>query len=231
MRAAVALAAAAFAVTGVAPLASRLDTQGALGAIEGTVTLTVARGTPLSTSVYGRRGVAPKPAAAGPETRNVVVYLTGLQPLRRLSPIRATIAQHEERFVPAVTAIPAGSTVNFPNDDPFYHNVFSLSRAAAFDLGRYPPGDSRTFPFPKPGIVKVFCHLHSQMTALIMVFDHPWFTMPAESGAFTIGSIPPGDHTIVAWHDRIGERRERVRVRAGSSTHVSFTLPVLEVEP
>jgi plastocyanin len=198
------------------------------GSIAGTVTLTAVRGLPSSTSVYGRRGVAPKPTAAGPETRNVVVHLVGQKSAGDPAPVRARIAQRGEQFVPAVVAIPAGSTVDFPNEDPFFHNVFSLSKVATFDLGRYPSGEIRSRQFLRPGIVKVFCHLHSQMNALIVVLDHPWFTTPAETGLFTIPDVPAGQHTVAAWHDRVGERRERVRVMPGQTTHVSFTLPVLD---
>jgi plastocyanin len=198
------------------------------GSITGTVTLTAVRGLPSSTSVYGRRGVAPKPAVAGPETRNVVVHLVGQKSIGDPAPVRARIAQRGEQFVPSVVAIPVGSTVDFPNEDPFFHNVFSLSKVATFDLGRYPSGEIRSRQFVRPGIVKVFCHLHSQMNALIVVLDHPWFTTPAETGLFTLPDIPAGDHTVAAWHERVGERRERVRVMPGQATRVSFTLPVLD---
>jgi hypothetical protein len=142
--------------------------------------------------------------------------------------MRTRISQRNEQFVPQVTAVTAGSIVDFPNDDPFFHNVFSLSKAATFDLGRYPSGSSRARTFAKTGIVKVFCDIHSHMTALIMVLDHPWFTIPADDGSFTLPSVPAGDLTVVAWHERIGERRERLRVTAGQTANVSFTLPVLE---
>jgi plastocyanin len=198
------------------------------GSIAGTVTLTAVRGLPSSTSVYGRRGVAPKPAAAGPETRNVVVHLVGQKLPGDPAPVRARIAQRGEQFVPSVVAIPVGSTVDFPNEDTFFHNVFSLSKVATFDLGRYPSGEIRSRQFLRPGIVKVFCHLHSQMNALIVVLDHPWFTTPAETGVFTLPDVPAGEHTVAAWHERVGERRERVRVLPGQTTRVSFTLPVLD---
>jgi plastocyanin len=201
------------------------------GSVTGTVTLSAARSAPLATSVYGRRGVAPKPSAAGSETRNVVIYLADVKPPNRPPPMRAAIVQRGERFVPPVTAITAGSTVDFPNEDPFFHNVFSLSRAGSFDLGRYRSGESRSRQFTAPGRIKVFCDIHSQMSALILVLDHPWFTIPQETGAFTLSGLPPGDHTLVAWHERIGERRDRVRVTPGGTTHISFTLPVLEAQP
>ena len=198
------------------------------GAVSGTVTLTAIRGARSTTSVYGRRGVAPKPAIIGSETRKVVVHMTRGGAAPPVTPMHEKIVQRGEQFFPPVAVVTTGSTVEFPNDDPYFHNVFSLSRAATFDLGRYPSGSTRTHVFDRPGIVKVFCHIHSQMSALVVVLDHPWFTIPAENGEFTLSGVPTGDYTLIAWHERIGEQRERVRVAAGATTRVDFTLPVLE---
>src|SRR2546429_9741325 len=113
---------------------------------------------------------------------NRVVY-------ERHPPLRGTpltshgeLRQQNETFVPHVLPITRGSTVEFPNDDPIFHNVFSLSTAASFDLKRYPRGQSRSQEFPKPGIVKVYCHIHSHMSATILVMDHPYFTIPGTDG-------------------------------------------------
>ena len=201
------------------------------GTITGTVTLTAGRRAPLGTGAYGRRGVAPKPAVVGPETRKVVVFLSGATIATPPPPMRARIAQRGEQFLPPVTVVTVGSTVDFPNEDSFFHNVFSLSRARSFDLGRYPSGESRDRSFPRPGIVKVYCDIHSQMTALIMVLDHPWFTIPSEDGGFTLPPVPAGEYTLVAWHERIGEQRQRIRVAAGDTVRAAFNLPVLESEP
>lgn len=205
--------------------------QSATGTITGTVKLTLSKSAPLATSPYGRRGVAPKRTASGPDMRNVVIYVNGLRPSSPPPPMRARIAQKDEQFIPQVTAVTVGSTVDFPNDDPFFHNVFSLSKAATFDLGRYPSGSSRARTFSRPGIVKVFCDIHSHMTALVMVLDHPWFVIPADDGTFTLPPVPAGELTVVAWHERIGERHERVRVIPGQTARISFTLPVLEPTP
>ncbi len=119
---------------------------------------------------------------------------------------RASIRQRDETFMPRVVAVPVGSEVDFPNDDPIYHNVFSLSRAKTFNLGRFPRGESRVVRFDKPGIVKVFCDIHSHMAASVMVFNHPWFTVPdAEDGRFELGNVPPGQREITAWHERLGD--------------------------
>lgn len=200
--------------------------QAATGRVTGSVKLTMASAAPSSASAYERRAVGPRPKAQ-PELLNVVIFFTDL-PSTKASPVQASIAQRDEQFVPHLVAVTAGSSVAFPNQDPFFHNVFSLSRGASFNLGRYPSGASRARVVARPGIIKVFCEIHSHMSALIRVFDHPWFAVPSEDGSFTIDHVPVGEHVLAAWHERIGERRDRVTVRAGATTQLNFTLPVLE---
>jgi plastocyanin len=196
------------------------------GRVTGSVKLTLANSAPSPASAYERRSVAPRPKAQ-PEIKNVVIFFSDL-PAAKSAPTRASIAQKDEQFTPHLVAVTTGSSVAFPNEDPFFHNVFSLSRGAAFNLGRYPSGSSRSKTFSRTGIVKVFCEIHSHMSAVIRVFDHGWFMVPNDDGTFTIDDVPPGDHTLVAWHERIGERRDRVTIRAGGATSINFTLPVLE---
>jgi plastocyanin len=196
------------------------------GRVTGSVRLTLAAVAPSTATAYERRSVGPRPKPQS-ELKNVVIFFADL-PAAKASPKAASIVQKDEQFVPHVVAVTAGSAVAFPNDDPFFHNVFSLSRGASFNLGRYPSGASRSKTFTRPGIVKVFCEIHSHMSAVVRVFDHDWFTVPAEDGTFAIDQVPPGEHTLVAWHERIGERRDRVTIRGGAATTITFTLPVLE---
>jgi len=125
-----------------------------------------------------------------------------------------------------VIAVPVGSTVEFPNDDPIYHNVFSLSSAKNFNLGRYPRGKSQSVTFDKPGVVRVFCDIHSHMSATVIVFAHPWFAIPDEAGRFQLPEVPPGDREITAWHERLGDTTLRVRVDTGRPATADFVLPV-----
>ena len=199
------------------------------GRVTGSVKLTLANSAPSSASAYERRSVAPRPKPQ-PEIKNVVIFFSDLA-ATKAAPRQASIAQKDEQFAPHLVAVTTGSGVAFPNEDPFFHNVFSLSRGAAFNLGRYPSGASRSKTFNRTGIVKVFCEIHSHMSAVIRVFDHGWFTVPNDDGTFAIDEVPPGTHTLVAWHERIGERRDRVTVRAGAATTINFTLPVLEPAP
>jgi plastocyanin len=225
----VTLAALLFAlVVCLAPGLTHLDAQ-AGGRATGTVKLTIAPAAPSTATAYERRAVGPRPKAL-PQMRSVVVYFSDL-PASKAAPMKASIAQKDEQFVPHLVAVTVGSSVAFPNDDPFFHNVFSLSRGASFNLGRYPSGSSRAWVFNRPGIVKVFCEIHSQMSAVVRVFDHGWFAIPSDDGTFSIDEVPPGEHTLVAWHERIGERREKVAIRPGAATQVTFTLPVLEPNP
>jgi plastocyanin len=197
----------------------------ATGRIDGQVTLVVPSGVKVPSGVYPSRRVS-GPAPKASEIANVVVFLKGITPYRNLAPSSATIRQTDETFKPAVVAVTRGSTVSFPNFDPFFHNVFSLSRGSTFDLGRYPRGESRTRTLTQAGLVKVYCHLHSHMSASIMVFDHPFFDVPAADGRFRLDGIPPGSYRISAWHPRIGESTHDVSVEAGKPATVEFVLPV-----
>ena len=201
--------------------------QPGTGRVVGTVTLTMAASGKSAARAYDSRSVGPR-AKPLPESRNVIIFVDDIAAPTDLAVTKATIVQKDEQFVPHVVAITRGSSVTFPNDDPFFHNVFSLSRGASFNLGRYPSGSTRSRSFSRPGLVKVFCELHSHMSAVIRVFDHPWFTIPDDHGRFSLDGIPAGEHTLVAWHERIGEQRDRVTIRPGQVTEVSFTLPVLE---
>jgi plastocyanin len=182
---------------------------------------------------YSRRGgpaVPPKPTAPVNELENVVVYLEGpvkageAPPPRRSEGIEPTIRQVNEAFVPQVLAIQTGQTVHFPNGDPFFHNVFSLSGARSFDLGRYPQNQVRSVKFNRPGIVKVFCHIHSHMNAVIRVFDHPYFSKAGGDGTFSIAYVPEGTYTLVAWHERLKLKRQVIRVQPGENALINFVL-------
>lgn len=183
---------------------------------------------------YEVRGVSPRKTsnnASHPvnEWERVVVYLEGKAP--EAARIIATVNQIGERFVPETIVIPVGSTVSFPNSDPIFHNVFSLSRTRQFDLGFYPEGETRLVKFNKPGVVQVFCHLHPDMNAAILVVPNAWYTRPDERGAFAFSGIPSGTYEVVVWHKSAGFFRKTIQVSEGESAKVSMEIPLELDEP
>jgi len=163
------------------------------------------------------------------ELDNVIVFVNATTRVDSV-PQRVSIRQTNEEFVPHVVAVTAGSTVEFPNDDLIFHNVFSLSRVATFDLGRYPRNASKARTFTKPGVVKVFCHLHSHMSAIVRVFPHPYFAVPDRNGRFTIPDVPVGRVEVTAWHERAGEVTRSASVEDGSAAELTFSLPLTDPE-
>jgi hypothetical protein len=121
-----------------------------------------------------------------------------------------------------------GATVDFPNEDPLYHNVFSLSRAREFDLGRYPRGESKQVRFPTKGVVQVFCHIHADMSGYILVLANPFFVIPDSQGHFSLDHVPPGDYRLVAWHERIRPLITPIHVERGQTTSVNLRIPLAD---
>ena len=119
------------------------------------------------------------------------------------------LAQRDQSFVPRVVSVPIGAEVDFPNRDPIYHNVFSVSPPARFDLGKYPRGQSRRVRFTKVGLVKVFCDIHSDMAAFIVVLPNRAYGRPDADGSYRLPELPAGRYTLTWWHpDFPGSKRE-----------------------
>jgi plastocyanin len=138
---------------------------------------------------------------------------------------RPRMDQIKETFVPHVLPIVAGTTVDFPNNDQTYHNVFSLSKTKTFDLGRYAVGRSKSVRFDRPGIVRVFCDIHSHMSAFILVFAHRYFALSDSDGTYRLENVPPGTYTVVAWNESAPLESRRVVVPdAGGEVEVNFAL-------
>jgi plastocyanin len=162
----------------------------------------------------------------GPDLRRSVVYLESAPALAfpDSEPQRATMDQRNETFVPHVLAITVGTTVDFPNSDNTYHNVFSL-RSPRFDLGRYAAGKSKSVRFDRPGIVRVFCEIHSHMSAFILVFNHRYFAVTSADGRYQIARVPPGRYTLVAWNEGdIRESRQIAIAEDGGAVEADFAL-------
>jgi len=136
----------------------------------------------------------------------------------------AIMDQRNETFVPHLLAITTGTTVDFPNSDRFYHNVFSLSKTKRFDLGRYAAGGSRHVTFDQPGIVRVFCDIHTHMSAFILVFGHPFFALTDDQGRYHIDNVPPGTYNVIAWHEGSASEPRPVTVPDGADAELDFTI-------
>jgi plastocyanin len=188
------------------------------------------RNVTASAGMY-QRGTAVELGADGEEDAltfersHVAIYIEGASTDAAPGIVKASIEQRDRRFAPDLVVIPAGSAVSFPNFDPIFHNVFSLSKAKSFDLGNYPNGQSRTVTFPAPGLVAVYCHLHSNMSATIVVTPNRWATKADGKGGFTLADVPAGTYSVVAWHKTAGTFRKTIVIGEKSGADLSFTLP------
>ena len=160
-----------------------------------------------------------------PPEPTVVVYFSDLKQTDTHIDTIAVLDQHNEVFVPHVLPIVVGTTVRFLNSDEVYHNVFSYSEAKSFDLGRYAQGKYRSITFNKPGIVTVYCDIHTSMNAFILVLQNPYFATTDESGAYVIKNVPEGSYTLKAWYGRWPEKSKTIKVIDGEVTKVDFTFP------
>jgi len=162
-----------------------------------------------------------------PDQRGGVVYLESAPRgafEERPGPT-VVLDQRNETFVPHVLAITTGTTVRFLNSDKTYHNVFSLSKPKPFDLGRYPTGRSKSVRFDRPGIVRVFCEIHSHMSAFILVFAHTHFAVTNARGEYRIDGLPPGIYTVTVWHPVLAAKTRTVRVpEEGGDVELDFDL-------
>jgi len=191
-----------------------------VGTIEGRVTLE---------SAAQRRTANRYPggAAASPQIQNLpaVVYLVGsVQGGTPGGGGASVMAQRDTAFAPSVVTVPVGGSVSFPNQDPFFHNVFSYSSAQRFDLGRYPQGESKSVAFPEAGIVEVFCEVHEFMRGAVLVAENAFHAVVAPDGTFRITGIPPGEHTVAVWHPDHEAAERRVSVSAGGATRIEVEL-------
>lgn len=190
----------------------------------------------LSPIVYNLRGTAtpaapparPESAAVNEYDRMVVILEGGKLPPR--PPISVVLNQQAARFDPELVVVPTGSTVQFPNLDPIFHNVFSLSKARKFDLGYYPQTQSRSVTFSDAGVVQVYCHIHANMYAAIVVTDSPWYAKPGAGGSFSFSNVPPGRYRLSVWHKIAGYRKQDVVVPETGGVEVNISVPV-DMEP
>ncbi|MEZ5416001.1 MAG: hypothetical protein R2708_01490 [Vicinamibacterales bacterium] len=162
----------------------------------------LAAGSPASAGADVLSGTVTTKVRSGVSAAQAVVYaepLSGTAPAAAPKPFSVT--QKGKTFTPRVLGVPAGAAVRFPNDDDIFHNVFSLSPGHAFDLGLYRAGASKTRTFATPGVVRVFCNIHPQMTALVVVAPTPWVTTAAPDGSWRL-ELPAGRYRLTALSER-----------------------------
>ena len=183
----------------------------------------------LTPAVYSLRGTAP-PAAVTSEPVNeferTVVFVEGGKPPSP-TPQTATVEQRNSRFEPDLLILPVGSVVQFPNADPIFHNVFSLSKAHPFDLGYYPKGQSRSVTFDHAGVVQVYCHIHADMYGAIVITASPWYGRPSSSdGSFAFQNLPAGHYRVIAWHKVAGAHGVVVDVPETGAAQATIRVPI-----
>lgn len=158
-------------------------------------------------------------------SEKAVVYISS--PMKTASfrpPARnPSLDQRGLMFRPLVLPVVVGTTVDFPNSDMVYHNVFSYSSSKEFDLGKYPKGTVKTVTFDTPGVVNIFCEIHASMYATILVLEHPFFALPDDDGNFVIPNIPPGSYQLSFWYGRKVVDTKTITVRAGATSTLNFS--------
>jgi plastocyanin len=118
-----------------------------------------------------------------------------------VAPMHATLTQKNKMFEPHLLVITRSSVVDFPNRDPWFHNVFSLFNGKRFDLGLYEAGSSRAVHFDREGVSFIFCNIHPQMSAVVVVLSSPYFAVTDKQGEFSIGAVPAGRYTVHVWNE------------------------------
>ena len=197
-----------------------LPVQASTGTIEGTVEVH----TPPPRRTANRYASGRVQASKTVQQLPAVVYLVGGTGGPVTPSLGQTMTQQDTSFVPPLLAVTTGTTVEFPNGDPFFHNVFSYSQVQRFDLGRYPVGQSKAVTFEGPGIVKIYCKVHDFMRAAVLVLENPHFAVVADDGSFAITGVPPGDYELMAWHVDLNEQAISVTVRPGATERIEVTL-------
>jgi plastocyanin len=167
-------------------------------------------------------------------TNGVVVWLTPvhattLRPAPAHAPFR--LVQKNKEFTPHLTVVPVGSSVEFPNLDPFFHNVFSLFNGKRFDLGLYEAGSSRSVRFDREGVSYLFCNIHPAMGAIVLALATPYYAVATSGGDVTVGGVPPGDYQLHVWGEQVKSGEGGTSLRELHVGPAELHLGTLTLEP
>jgi len=144
-------------------------------------------------------------------------------------PLKATMVQKNKKFRPHVLTVRRGTYIDFPNNDPIFHNAFSNFSGQVFDVGLYKPGSSRSVLFNRAGVVRVFCNIHSAMSAVIVVVESPWYTTTGADGFFRLAGVPAGEYRLKMFHERallsqLAQQERVVTVGAEGTSGIQLTI-------
>ena len=178
---------------------------------------------------------------AGPETGGVAKdasrIVVWLSPVDAVRPVRATterphyrLVQHNKRFEPGLLVVPVGSVVDFPNLDPWFHNVFSLYRGKRFDLGLYQAGAQRSVRFDRIGPSYLFCNIHPEMTGVVLAIDSDLFAVTDKSGHYTIAGLTPGKYVLHVWYENATQQSLQALQRLVTIQSDDHILPAISVK-
>jgi len=175
-------------------------------------------------TVSGRVVLKEKPGETPSDLANAVVYLVPKSGAARTNEKKTEMAMDGRQFSPRVIVVTPGSSVQYPNKDPFSHNIFSTAAGAAFDLGVYGSGPGKATQFRKAGAYPVYCNIHAKMTAYVVVVNTPWHVQPTADGRWSLAGVPAGKYELHIWHERGGALARDVEVTAAGLTGADGTL-------
>lgn len=194
------------------------------GDIEGLIHFQTAPHTPTAVTRYGSTAEHASMSHGPTADVNAVVYIAEDFSDSSFAPPteHPVMDQRNEQFEPYILPVLVGTTVDFPNNDKVYHNVFSFSKTKTFDLGKYPTKTFKQVTFDKTGIVSLYCEIHAHMNAFILVLPNPYFASVAPDGKFRIADVPAGTFTLKAFSGRGQEIEQKVTVPESGSVRVEF---------
>ena len=204
----------------------------ALGTLAACVALAAAPASARAqTDVVGQLHIVERPGDATRDLGQAVVWLEGVRrPGATIAtpassaPAAGAIEMKEREFAPHVRIVRTGGSVEFPNDDPFSHNVFSSTPLGPFDLGLFSRGESRGVAFRRTGAYAIYCNIHHRMVSFVIAVPTPWYAQPASDGRFALRGVPPGSYVLHAWHERGGETTQTITVGAATGPSVQIAL-------